>query len=363
MDNDLQSDHPRAESVPMETALRDAVQRLRAVVETAVDGIITIDEHGTIDSVNAAGAKMFGYHRHELIGRNVSMLMPQPYSREHDGYMNNYKRTGIAKVIGLGRELQAIRKDGQIFPMRLAVSEMAISGRRCFTGIVTDLSDRRRLERLVMEAAAAEQRRIGQDLHDGLCQQLGAIGLSVERLRRRTEKGTEIDPAEFGKIQQWLHESAAQLRQVAHGLQPVQFRSGGLPQGLRELAMETSDRFHIHCRAVCSPAARVEDQTTADHLYRIAQEATGNAIKHGQAGKVRIQLSVPAPGGLSLAVLDNGRGFSPGAAPRPGAGMGLRIMKYRADAIGADFRILPRKRRGSLVWCVLPPESKLARAD
>jgi two-component system CheB/CheR fusion protein len=242
--------------------------------------------------------------------------------------------------------------------MRLAVSEMNISGRRCFTGVVTDLSERRRLERLVMEAAAAEQRRIGQDLHDGLCQQLGSIGLSVERLKRRAEKGVAIEPLEFSKIQQWLNESASQLRQVAHGLQPVQFRSGGLPQALRELAMETSDRFHINCRALCSPKAQIEDQTTADHLYRIAQEATGNAIKHGQAKRVRIQLAIPPVGGLALAVVDNGLGFRAPANAGRGGGMGLRIMKYRADAIGADFRVQPRRRRGALVWCVLPPSKR-----
>ncbi len=355
MDITPQPDSQPLDSVPIELALRDAVRRLRSVVETAADGIITIDENGIIESINPAGAKMFGYFPHELVGRNVSMLMPQPYSREHDGYMNNYKRTGIAKIIGIGRELQAVRSDGSIFPMRLAVSEMALSGRRAFTGIVSDLSDRRQLERLVMEAGAAEQRRIGQDLHDGLCQQLGAIGLAVERLKRRRERGQEIDSAEFAKIQNWLHESTQQLRQVAHGLQPVHFRAGGLPQGLRELAMEISDRFHIVCKAHCAPSVHIEDHTIADHLYRIAQEAAGNAIKHGKANRVRIQLGVPKAGGIFLAVLDNGRGFSSASLHRAEAGMGLRIMKYRADAIGADFRIQPRRRRGATVWCGLRP--------
>jgi two-component system CheB/CheR fusion protein len=342
--------------VPTELALHDAVQRLRAVVETAVDGIITIDERGIIDSVNLAGARMFGYHQHELVGRNVSMLMPQPYSREHDGYLRNYLRTGLAKIIGIGRELQGLRHDGTTFPMRLAVSEMSISGHRCFTGIVSDLTERRRLERLVMEAAAAEQRRIGQDLHDGLCQQLGSIGLSVERLKRRTEKGHPVDSAEFAKIQQWLAESTHQLRQVAHGLQPVHFRSGGLPQALRELAMETSERFHINCRVRCTAKVHVEEQMTADHLYRIAQEATGNAIKHGKATRVRIQLAQTPTGGLMLSVVDNGTGLAAGSGT--GGGMGLRIMKYRADAIGADFRVEPRTRGGAMAVCILPPANR-----
>src|SRR5206468_2142323 len=135
-----------------------------------------------------------------------------------------------------------------------------------------------------------------------------------------------------------LQDSTGQLRQVAHGLQPVHFRAGGLPAALRELARMTSERFHVTCRAWCSPDAGTHDQTIADHLYRIAQEATGNAIKHGKAKRVRIQLASAHTAGLSLAILDNGVGLNM-ASPRADGGMGLKIMKYRADAIGADFRI------------------------
>ena len=101
------------------------------------------------------------------------------YHGWHDRYLADYLRTGTAKIIGVGRELIALRRDGTTFPMRLAVSEMVLSGRRHFTGIISDLSDRRRLERQVLESAAAEQRRIGRDLHDGLCQQLGAMEFAV----------------------------------------------------------------------------------------------------------------------------------------------------------------------------------------
>ncbi len=346
--------------VVVDPALADSLERLRSVVDTAVDGIITIDERGVIDSVNPAAARMFGYAPDELLGRNVSMLMPSPHAEAHDGYLEHYLNTGQARIIGIGRELHARRRDGSAFPMRLAVSEMRFSdGRRAFTGIVTDLTDRRRLERQVLESAASEQRRIGQDLHDGLCQQLAALGVSIEMLKRKSSQGSTIDPAQLDKIRQLLNNSLGQLRQVAHGLQPVSFRAGGLPAALRELAMMTADRFHVCCRARCANDADVDDQTTADHLYRIAQEATGNAIKHGKARQVRINLATPPVGGLWLAVMDNGVGF-PGAnvpptvPPPTTSGMGLRIMKYRADAIGADFRIR-RRRRGAAVCCALPP--------
>jgi PAS domain S-box-containing protein len=328
--------------------------RLRSVVETAADGIITIDEHCIIDSINPAGARMFGYQPPELIGRNVSMLMPRPYSIEHDGYVQNYLTTGIAKIIGIGRDLTALRKDGSTFPMRLAVSEMILNGRRHFTGIISDTSDRRRLERQVLETAAAEQRRIGQDLHDGLCQQLAALGLSLERIKRKTSEGVAVEPAQFERIQQLVQNSIADLRQVAHGLQPVNFRVGGLPHALGELADSTSDRFNIICRARCSTDSEIEDQVTADHLYRIAQEATGNAVKHGKATHVLIRLranSSHSP--INLTIFDNGIGLLQSGSPTS-TGMGLRIMKYRADAIGADFRIRARrKNRGTAVSCTL----------
>jgi PAS domain S-box-containing protein len=355
------TDNSSASDLTINPALADSLERLRSVVETAVDGIITIDERGIMDSVNPAAARMFRYATEELLGRNVNMLMPSPHTELHDGYLEHYLRTGDARIIGIGRELMAKRRDGTLFPMRLAVSEMRFSdGRRAFTGIITDLTDRRRLERQVLESAASEQRRIGQDLHDGLCQQLAALGVSIEMLKRKSSQGNAIEPAQLDKIRQLLNNSLAQLRQVAHGLQPVSFRAGGLPAALRELAMMTADRFHIHCRARCASDADVDDQTTADHLYRIAQEATGNAIKHGKAKHVRINLTTPPVGGLWLAVMDNGVGFPPATIPPatvtpPGSGgMGLRIMKYRADAIGADFRIR-RRRRGAAVCCALPP--------
>jgi PAS domain S-box-containing protein len=346
----------------VEQALHDIAMRLRSVVETAADGIITIDEHGVIESINPAGARMFGYEPAELVGHNVSLLMPRPHADEHDGYLARYLTTGKANIIGVGRELLAKRRDGTTFPMRLAVSEMSLSGRRAFTGIVADLSDRRRLERQVLESTAAEQRRIGQDLHDGICQQLTAAGFALEMLRRKSERGEPFDAAHFEKVKRLLQESNIQLRQVAHGLQPVHFRAGGLPAALRELAVTTGERFDVRVRARCNDAAIVQDQSTADHLYRIAQEATGNAIRHGQAKSIRIRLSTTSDGGVLLVILDNGSGFAPGETSR--GGMGIRIMKYRADAIGADLRIYPRGRgRGAAVWCALSPSLSRANAS
>ncbi len=124
--------------------LRQAEERMRSVVDHVIDGIITIDERGRIDSFNPAAERLFGYGRAEVIGRNVNMLMPEPYHGEHDGYIRSYLTTGQARIIGIGREVVGKRKDGSTFPMELAVSEFHLGDRRYFTGIVRDITERKR---------------------------------------------------------------------------------------------------------------------------------------------------------------------------------------------------------------------------
>ncbi len=129
-----------------ETALRDSEARHRAILQTTVDGILTIDDHGIIESVNPATERLFGYAAAEMIGSNVKMLMPSPNHERHDSYLANYLRTGERKIMGIGREVVGRRKDGTTFPMDLSVSEVAVGGRRMFTGLVHDVTERKRAE-------------------------------------------------------------------------------------------------------------------------------------------------------------------------------------------------------------------------
>ena len=131
------------------TAERESRERIRAIVDTAVDGIITIDERGVVESLNPASERMFGYAADEVIGRNVSMLMPAPFRGVHDGYLANFLRTGEKKIIGIGREVMGQRKDGTTFPMDLAVSAVRLGERRMFTGIVRDITERKRAEEVL----------------------------------------------------------------------------------------------------------------------------------------------------------------------------------------------------------------------
>ncbi|RMF29822.1 MAG: PAS domain S-box protein [Bacteroidetes bacterium] len=130
---------------------QEALKRLEAVIQAATDGIVTIDEKGVVETINEAGARLFGYTPEEVIGRNVSMLMPEPHRSQHDDYIRRYLETGQARIIGIGREVEGLRKDGTIFPIRLAVSMVELEGRKIFTGIIHDLTDYNRAKAEVLQ--------------------------------------------------------------------------------------------------------------------------------------------------------------------------------------------------------------------
>src|SRR5471032_2814199 len=129
-----------------EQALQESEARMRAIFETAVDAIITIDEMGVLERLNPAAQRLFGYGEAEVAGHNVSMLMPQPHRSGHDSYLAHYRDTGEKKIIGVGREVEGLRKDGSVFPMELSVVEMRLGARRMFMGMVRDISERKRAE-------------------------------------------------------------------------------------------------------------------------------------------------------------------------------------------------------------------------
>lgn len=130
----------------------DYVARLEAVLNTVIDGIITIDDKAIIKSFNPSAVRIFGYQPEEVLGRNVNMLMPEPYHSEHDGYLRNYITTGTEKVIGKGREVSARRKDGTVFPMELGINKMVISNQVMFVGTIRDISDRKRAEEALLRS-------------------------------------------------------------------------------------------------------------------------------------------------------------------------------------------------------------------
>jgi two-component system sensor kinase FixL len=323
-------------------------QRLRAILETAVEAIITIDERGIMESINPAGERIFGYESAELVGRNVSLLMPSPYREQHDGYLASYRRTGNAKIIGIGREVVGRRKDGTVFPMDLSVSEVRLPTKRLFTGFVRDITDQKRLEEEILRISELEQRRIGQDLHDGICQHLAAIELMSQVLEQNLSRKSHPEAAQAGRIAEHVRQSIAQTRMLAHGLSPVELEANGLASALQELAANTENLFPVGCRFRSDLPVLIHDNVAATHLYRIAQEAVSNAIKHGKANQIEICLTASNQK-ISLAVRDDGVGFP--KKPAKKKGMGLRIMQYRAGMIGGSLVIQKEPKGGTTVAC------------
>jgi len=352
-----------------EMALRDREERLQALVNTAADAIITIDEHGIIESANPAAERLFGYSQSELLGSNVNVLMPEPFHSEHEGYLRNYLRTGRAKIIGIGREVTGLRKDRTTFPMNLSVSEIQLGTRRLFTGILHDLSGRRRLERQILEAAANEQRRIGQDLHDGLCQDLIGIAFAIDAAARTLPADAAQGSESMSNLSASVRSAAGQARDLARGLNPVDLKSG-LWAALDSLATKVSQSFGVRCTFRWDRVAQVREDATATHLYRIAQEAVGNAIKHGKARAIEISLAARG-GTLVLAIADNGvgmdkaltdgvqQGLTMGTSNRihrAEMGMGLQTMQFRSRVIGGSFTANKRKGGGTVVVCTIRSE-------
>jgi two-component system sensor kinase FixL len=196
-------------------ALHESRDRLAAVVNTAGEAIITIDERGIIESVNPSAERMFGYTRAEMVGQNVKILMPTPYRDEHDNFLARYLKTGIKKIIGIGREVSGRRKDDTSFCLDLAVSELHDGNRRLFTGILRDVTERKALEREVLEIAAVEQRRIGHDLHDTAGQELTALGLMADSLVAALEDHSPKDVPLAAKIMQGLRRTLSHVRALS----------------------------------------------------------------------------------------------------------------------------------------------------
>lgn len=333
-------------------ALIESEERNRGVLETAVNAIITISDRGIIETVNSSTTRMFGYSKEELVGQNVSMLMPSPYREQHDGYIDRYKATNVRKIIGIGRETIAQRKDGTVFPVDLSVGEVTLGTRRIFTGIIRDISDRKELEQKLIEISEGEQQRIGQDIHDDLCQQLAAIGCLAQVVQQKLRRSRSSEAESLSEIIKLISQANARAREMSRGLVPVVLDSNGLMAALTELATGTEKIFRLSCRFWCDPPVHVRDNKAAIQLYRIAQEAVANAIKHSKADRIEITLS-RADGCIQLCIRDNGVGV-PDHSPGRGTGMGLFTMSHRAKMLGGSLTVEPVDFGGTKVTCTAP---------
>jgi PAS domain S-box-containing protein len=341
-------------TVNHEQAWRSSEARLAAVLETAVDAIITIDQHGIVQSVNPATERMFGLRAEQIVGRNVSMLMPAPYALEHDGYMERYLRSGERRIIGIGREVAARRGDGSVFPVDLAVSE--VQPGKLFTGIGT--------------LAAG----LGHDMNNML--------LPVRAHLNAAAKLTQDNPSVHEHIR-WVHRSVDYLQQLADGLHFLAMdpdsadESGGvthLPQWWTQTGAVLSKAVPKHVRVIADlpddlPALAVAPHALTQAALNLIVNA-GEAIPAGRKrrqGLVRLGAALtPDRRRVQLSVADNGSGMSDEVKRRAfdiffttkprglGTGLGLAMVRKVVDRCGGTVTIDSQPGQGTTVTMAFP---------
>lgn len=333
-------------------ALEESRRRLQALFENTQDAILLADDRGLYVDANPAACELTGYRREELLERTILDLTPE----DHRPAGRDLWRAFLTRGRMEG-EYSLTRKDGRAVEVEFRAVAHVLPG--LHLSILRDVGERRRLEKEVLEIASAEQRRIGQELHDDAGQVLTGLGLMARVLADRLEQdspGRKI----AARIVDGIGEVLDRIRAVAKGLIPVEVDADGLMAALADLAFQTDELDGLSCRFDCDEPVTVRDNTTATQLYRIAQEAVTNAVRHARPAHIRIALG-RREGRIHLEVTDDGRGLPEPLDER--ASRGLRIMRYRAGLIGASLSIGRAGEMGTSVLCIFDEENRHVERD
>ncbi len=340
--------------------LSNANERLQAMLGTALIGIMTLDERGTIKFLNPAAAQIFGYAPNELVGRGVSRLMAWPNQGPRESFLVRYHRSDERQTLGVRGEILGRTKHGQGIMLELSVAEFSDGGRRQFVVMVRDITKRKRLERELLEAGERERQRLGRDLHDGLGQHLHALFYMATLLETELKGGSPGRAQEAGRLARQLEHGLELIRSLARGLQPVNPVPEGLMAALRELSERARTLYHVDSRFRCPAPVLIHRHSAANHLYRIAQEAVNNSMKHGKPTRLRVKLTA-TPKRIVLGIRDDGRGI--GRRSARSQGMGLQVMQYRAETIGGSLAVQRHPQGGTEVVCTIARRALLPQEE
>jgi len=358
------------ERLLLEKSLKESKDHLEAILDYAVDAILTIDEQGIISRLNPATERLFGRSRESILGKSVMSLLTLT---EFDPSMQlpsietmPMSRFGTESYL----ELKAKRNDNVDFDAELTVSRIASSS--LFIVVIRDVSQRMDLQKKILEIASDEQRRIGQELHDGTQQELTGLSLIAGTIEDFLKQKVQVDVSDptrlvledaelsrlaitASKLVQGLNEANRHVQSLSHGIMPVQIDAKGLHSALTELAHETTVENRVDCNFVQSGALTIDSNAVATHLFRIAQEAINNAQRHGGAHNIAVSLWGDAHQVL-LEIADDGCGMDASlmaVSGQPNHGTGLQIMEYRASVIGGKLSIVAGKNKGTTVRCMI----------
>jgi PAS domain S-box-containing protein len=322
-------------------------QRLSAIVNTLADGLVTLDSGGIIEAFNPAAEHMFGYPTEAVTGKPFTLLFAEPVTATQpqilDRFLTREDRPIYHNITGQHR-------DGTDFPLEISIRQ--IDHRDSYVCLMRDCSERKQLEREIIETSTLEQEYFGREIHDGIGQELTAVTMLAVSLKSQLERAQySAATVAMDQLIQHLQRTLGQAKALATGLSPIDIGPDGLTDALSALVERIEAASGIHCRFERSVSALDIDENTATHLYRIAQEAINNAVKHARARNIAVQLRREA-GTIVLAVEDDGIGI-PAKLPSKSK-LGLHIMRYRARIIGGYLEIKRLAGGGTRIQCVLP---------
>jgi len=336
----------RSELARLQEELHRREEHDQALLKILSDLIFEVRKDGLILSFHAPNDNEFGLTQEQeaVVGHRIMDMLTTHIGQLATHYLEKAFRTGEAQTFCCQYLLPG--------KLRYFETRIAVRGNGVALAVVRDVTDRETLEKEVVESSNRVQTRIGQDIHDGLGQHLTGITFLSRALENRlTAKGLS-ESADAAEISKLVIEALSQTRNLARGLFPVEIESTRLGQSLRELATTVEQLFHISCTVECDSNLVVNNRNASTHLFRLAQEAVNNAVKHGKAHRVSILLGTIDDKAV-LRVIDDGVGFPPEGARRNG--LGMRIMTYRAQKVGGTLDIHPGQHGGTVVSCSFNP--------
>jgi PAS domain S-box-containing protein len=334
-------------------ALEMSEALVRAMFDSALDAIVGMDDQGLVTEFNHAAQAIFGLTAEEAVGKLLADLIIPPSLRErHRRGLSRYLEEGKTGVLEKLVELTGMRSDGTEFPVELTVTRLDLAGPPRFVGFLRDITERKRLERDVLDIGIKEQRRIARDLHDGLGQELYGTALLVSRAKSKLTAKDAPEAAALSEIADLLQAAIGTMRNVVDGLHPLQMQRGGLKFALERMVADTARVHNIDCRLEWDADSATLDDDANMHLYYIAREALTNSAKHSGSQVILVATKVNR-NQVTMTIEDDGVGMPPVAQSAAADGKGLRIMNYRARLIGGVLEIRRKARSGTRVICTV----------
>lgn len=340
-----------------EALLREHDNILNSILDSMGDSVVVVSGDGMILAFNPAAEKLFGCNP---IGQDAGRWLSKVETLQLDGFTPDTGKSSLLRL-AISRELSrshefSLRKPGEEETKVLELTALPLLGKQREPSgavlVIADLTSRRTMEKQIAEASEREQRRIGQDLHDGVCQHLVGVAFAAGSLQSALESRSLVpEAAAAGEIATLINDAITEARNLAHGLYPSGLEEG-IEVALRTLASTTQEQTGITCTVQFDKASPPLDPVRSTHLYRIAQESISNACRHGSPDTIEISFQFQSPR-LRLAITDNGKGMD--NAQTNHSGIGLSLMKYRANLIEGTLEIDSSPGQGTRIVCSLSP--------